>query len=58
MLSNKKTVRAALLEQRNTLKKSNRWAELNAELCQSAADWLSRATTQTIGLFYPIGSEP
>lgn len=58
MLSNKKTVRAALLEQRNTLKKSNRWAELNAELCQSAADWLSQATTQTIGLFYPIGSEP
>lgn len=36
MLSNKKTVRAALLEQRNTLKKSNRWAELNDELCQSA----------------------
>lgn len=58
MLSNKKTVRAALLEQRNTLKESNRWAGLNAELCRSAADWLSRMTVQTIGLFYPIGSEP
>lgn len=58
MLSNKKIVRAALLEQRNMLKKSNRWAELNTELCQSAADWLNRTTVQTIGLFYPIGSEP
>lgn len=58
MLSSKRTVRAALLEQRNMLKKSNRWAGLNAELCQSAADWLSRTTVQTIGLYYPIGSEP
>lgn len=58
MLSNKKTVRAALLEQRNMLKKTNRWGELNAKLCQFVADWLGRTTLQTIGLFYPIGSEP